>query len=617
MDQNREFCCDKSRLGVLKIPGGLDRSWETKRLQGLEMLGQSVELQKERSNQRNASQENPAKKKSRHKKRHHANVALASELFQDLHATDSNDISKSRIPEDYVLKLEYQLQELSKQFVAERQKNRQEKLYIARLQQDLARLKSERPFKEMIAKELEKEQRLRLETEHRLSRLTAEFRDCRDRESSLEDELKKMSDFAQSLSVYKSKFEEFQHEGFSSSAGFNSSAVHCDDGEKTKVLLERLRRLEAEKTSLVLENENQNHAYENCLDEITSQVLEALMSQRSLKEECIKLQNRVFSLQQQNVHLRKVFHQQFFINPDTSSCIEQTITTNGKSKSKLCCPFIGVSLSSLNSVFSDQDQMNCLLSQMNSPSIDLQDCLIENSATDVMLSAALGRDCAAIRENCEEEEEEEEDGKDISGKSGIGGVFRSSDQNNKIPAWSRLFNPKLFPVLEPNSSDIQTFENYSGIQKIPDKSQSCFSSSSREKTNDEILKLLRNEEFNQVDFIDSKLSFDFGFDLNTVDDIRQPKAHLDTGSTVSLNELLDLAVIDFDDDLTLTETSIDHHYEAQTSQTKSLPYAGSNDITGDDLRTQKDGHDTLTFPEHSTKVLLPDVCPDNRNMKHV
>lgn len=56
--------------------------------------------------------------------------------------------------------------------------------------------------------------------------------------------------------------------------------MYSDDGEKTKVLLERLRMLEAEKTSLVMENENQSHMYEKCLDEITGQVLEALMTQR-------------------------------------------------------------------------------------------------------------------------------------------------------------------------------------------------------------------------------------------------------------------------------------------------------------------------------------------------
>jgi len=50
--------------------------------------------------------------------------------------------------------------------------------------------------------------------------------------------------------------------------------------EKTRVLLERMKMLEAEKTCLVLENERQCEQYERCLDEITSQVLQAVMAQR-------------------------------------------------------------------------------------------------------------------------------------------------------------------------------------------------------------------------------------------------------------------------------------------------------------------------------------------------
>jgi len=50
--------------------------------------------------------------------------------------------------------------------------------------------------------------------------------------------------------------------------------------EKTKVLLERMKMLEAEKTCLVLENERQCDQYEKCLDDITSQVLQAVMAER-------------------------------------------------------------------------------------------------------------------------------------------------------------------------------------------------------------------------------------------------------------------------------------------------------------------------------------------------
>ena len=47
-----------------------------------------------------------------------------------------------------------------------------------------------------------------------------------------------------------------------------------DGRDKSKLLLERLRMLEKENSSLVLENEQQRQQYEKCLDEIANQVLQ-------------------------------------------------------------------------------------------------------------------------------------------------------------------------------------------------------------------------------------------------------------------------------------------------------------------------------------------------------
>ena len=49
------------------------------------------------------------------------------------------------------------------------------------------------------------------------------------------------------------------------------------------MLLERLKRLEEEKSQLVLENEKQRQNYEKCLDDIANQVVQALLSQKVLK----------------------------------------------------------------------------------------------------------------------------------------------------------------------------------------------------------------------------------------------------------------------------------------------------------------------------------------------
>lgn len=63
---------------------------------------------------------------------------------------------------------------------------------------------------------------------------------------------------------------------------------HCDDSEKSKVLLERLKMLEMEKSGLVLENEALQLQYDHCLDDIVNQVVNALLTQKVLVFSCCK-----------------------------------------------------------------------------------------------------------------------------------------------------------------------------------------------------------------------------------------------------------------------------------------------------------------------------------------
>jgi len=65
-----------------------------------------------------------------------------------------------------------------------------------------------------------------------------------------------------------------------SGTSHSDESMGSSSSEKTKVLLERMKMLETEKTCLVLENERQCEQYEQCLDDITSQVLQAVMAQR-------------------------------------------------------------------------------------------------------------------------------------------------------------------------------------------------------------------------------------------------------------------------------------------------------------------------------------------------
>ncbi|XP_064354597.1 nck-associated protein 5-like [Dromaius novaehollandiae] len=74
-------------------------------------------------------------------------------------------------------------------------------------------------------------------------------------------------------------------------------------------LLQRLRELEAENSALAQANENQRETYERCLDEVANHVVQALLNQKDLREECIKLKKRVFDLERQNQTLSDLFQQ--------------------------------------------------------------------------------------------------------------------------------------------------------------------------------------------------------------------------------------------------------------------------------------------------------------------
>uniref|UniRef100_A0A8C9VNK6 NCK-associated protein 5-like n=1 Tax=Scleropages formosus TaxID=113540 RepID=A0A8C9VNK6_SCLFO len=65
----------------------------------------------------------------------------------------------------------------------------------------------------------------------------------------------------------------------------------------------------AENSALALANESQREAYERCLDEVANHVVQALLNQKDLREECIKLKMRVFDLERQNRALTELFHQ--------------------------------------------------------------------------------------------------------------------------------------------------------------------------------------------------------------------------------------------------------------------------------------------------------------------
>ncbi|XP_044044553.1 nck-associated protein 5-like isoform X3 [Siniperca chuatsi] len=238
------------------------------------------------------------------------------------------------------------IDELLKQLEEERRNVRREKLAVARLQREVARSKSEGTMREKLIHELEEERRLRLESEKRLREVTEESELGRAQMVSLQHQFSRMEETVRSLlqnqgvleqtavdtveimKAYKDKLsEEVQkrHDGPEDNGSPLATQTEPDTGlppnadpdasqaeedkDKTKPLLERLKALEEKNSALALENESQREQYERCLDEVANQVVQALLTQKDLREECLKLRTRVFDLEQQNRALGVLFQQ--------------------------------------------------------------------------------------------------------------------------------------------------------------------------------------------------------------------------------------------------------------------------------------------------------------------
>ncbi|XP_029315183.1 nck-associated protein 5-like [Cottoperca gobio] len=100
-----------------------------------------------------------------------------------------------------------------------------------------------------------------------------------------------------------------------------------ENSKNSNPLLERLRVLEAENSALSMENDIQRKQYERCLDEVANQVVQALLTQKDLKEECVKLRTRVFDLEQQNRILSVLFQQRVKMSTNP---VSQDVQRNGK-----------------------------------------------------------------------------------------------------------------------------------------------------------------------------------------------------------------------------------------------------------------------------------------------
>ncbi|XP_060922847.1 nck-associated protein 5-like isoform X2 [Limanda limanda] len=196
-------------------------------------------------------------------------------------------------------------------------------------------------MREKLIHELEEERRLRLESEKRLREVTEESELGRAQMVSLQQQFSRMEETVRTLlqnqgvleqtavdtvdimKAYKDKLSEEvqkQHAGAGENGPPPPGAPPAEpdlgrlldpeaEEDRTLVLLERLNALEERNSTLTSENENQREQYERCLDEVANQVVQALLTQKDLREECLKLRTRVFDLEQQNRALGVLFQQ--------------------------------------------------------------------------------------------------------------------------------------------------------------------------------------------------------------------------------------------------------------------------------------------------------------------
>ncbi|XP_052592747.1 nck-associated protein 5 isoform X3 [Peromyscus californicus insignis] len=223
-----------------------------------------------------------------------------------------------------------------------------EKLAVARLQREVAQRTNQGAMHEKLIHELEEERHLWLQSEERLREVTLESERNRIQMRGLQQQFSRMEETVRSLlqsqgspeqkrqepakiTTYQERVpeEERKHQealGDLHAAGDEDSRSEIssvDEGkENTRLLLKRLKALEAENSALALENENQREQYERCLDEVANQVVRALLTQKDLREECVKLKTRVFDLEQQNRALSILFQQR--VRPASDVFLQQS-----------------------------------------------------------------------------------------------------------------------------------------------------------------------------------------------------------------------------------------------------------------------------------------------------
>ncbi|XP_022241793.1 uncharacterized protein LOC106459576 isoform X1 [Limulus polyphemus] len=196
---------------------------------------------------------------------------------------------------------------------------------------------------EDLRAELEKEKMHRQEAEACLREVRSQNEHCRARLASLEEDFQKMEEMVKDILQFKSRIDQLKHEKSSLSLAYEnkirkyqtclaslekenfmllnelqslevSNKDHEQQREQSlcRILIERVGHLEQENRALIMENEQRRLQYEHCLDDVANQVVQTLLAQKGLQEECGKLQCRVQDLEQQNKALTVLFKRQLY-----------------------------------------------------------------------------------------------------------------------------------------------------------------------------------------------------------------------------------------------------------------------------------------------------------------
>nr|XP_032812822.1 uncharacterized protein LOC116943749 [Petromyzon marinus] len=158
--------------------------------------------------------------------------------------------------------------------------------------------------------------------ERKLREATRELMDCRLQVLTLGREFSRMQEMARILLLSGSRREDDDPSeprtlrkddgtwrgtrGVVGSAASAASEVP-DDGplldtspSAVRSLTQRLHYLEAENCALALENAAQREHYSCCLDEVSKQVMQAVLTQQAMREQCTALKARLMNVERQN-----------------------------------------------------------------------------------------------------------------------------------------------------------------------------------------------------------------------------------------------------------------------------------------------------------------------------